>query len=131
MANIRQSLEAMTKVEGVEAAALLELRSGLLLGTAGGGRDLEVEAAAGADLMKTQSKVLQTLGRKDSVEDVLVTTGRGYALLHQVNQGPALGQGLLLFVRLRRTVAGATGARGVNLALAQIQLKQIEQEMVV
>jgi hypothetical protein len=119
MANIKDSLDTAMQIEGAAGVALVDLKSGMALGLAGDSPNLDVEAAANADILKAKFKVLTTLGRKDSVEDILITLGTRYHLLRVVGGA----QGLMLYLNLHRAQS--------NLALARHKLTQIESELVV
>ena len=127
MANIRDSLQAVMNIDGVEATVLVDLNSGCPLGSAGGTQDTELEAAAHADLLKAKEKIIKTLGYRDGVEDMLITTWSSYVLLRRVVTEHSLGQNLMLFVKLRK----GSGGMGINLAMTRFQLKRIEAELVV
>lgn len=119
MAGIKESLETAMKIDGAAGVALVDLGSGMSLGLAGDSPNLDVEAAANADILKAKFRVLQTLGRKDTVEDILITLGQRYHLLRSVGGS----QGLMIYLNLHRAQA--------NLALARHKLTQIERELVV
>lgn len=119
MANIKDSLDTAMEIDGAVGVALVDLKSGMSLGLAGDSPNLDVEAAANADILKAKFKVLSTLGRKDSVEDILITLGTRYHLLRVVGGS----QGLMLYLNLHRAQA--------NLALARHKLAQIEADLVV
>lgn len=127
MANIRDSLVEVMKIDGVEATVLVDLNSGCPLGSAGGNNDTELEAAANADLLKSKEKMIKTLGQRDGVEDMLITTWTSHVLLRRVVTEHSFGQNLMLFVKLRKSAGGM----GVNMAMTRFQLKRIEAELVV
>jgi len=119
MANIKDSLEAALNIDGAQGVALVDLKSGMALGLAGDAPNLDIEAAGNTEIVRAKFKVLQSLGRKDSIEDVLITLGSRYHLLRIVG-GAA---GLMLYLNLNRADA--------NLALARHKLAQIEGDLVV
>ncbi len=119
MANIKDSLEAALNIDGAQGVALVDLKSGMALGLAGHAPDLEIEAAGNTEIVRAKFKVLQSLGRKDSIEDILITLGSRYHLLRIVGGS----SGLMLYLNLNRADA--------NLALARHKLAQIEGDLVV
>ena len=119
MANIKDSLEAALKIDGAQGVALVDLKSGMALGLAGDAPNLDIEAAGNTEIVRAKFKVLQSLGRKDSIEDVLITLGSRYHLLRIVGGS----SGLMLYLNLNRADA--------NLALARHKLAQIEGDLVV
>ncbi len=119
MANIQESLGELMDLDGALGAAVVELQSGMSLGSAGSLPNLEVEAAANSDIMKIQYKLLASTGVKEPVEDILISQGERYDLLHGV-EGNA---GLLIWLQLNR--------KDTNLGLTRYHIKRIESAMVI
>ena len=72
MANIRQSLEDLLTVDGAMCAAVVDSSSGMMLGSAGSGVDLEVAAAGNTEVVRAKLKVMRHLGLNDVIDDILV-----------------------------------------------------------
>jgi hypothetical protein len=119
MANIKDSLKAVMEIDGAAGAALIDLKNGMSLGLAGDMPNLDIEAAVNADILKASVKALQTLGKRDSVEDIVISLGQRYQIIRVVGGQ----QHLMFYLSLHRTVA--------NLALARLRLAAIEQDLVV
>jgi len=81
MATIRQCLEDLMSVDGALCAAVVDAESGMMLGSAGGGLDLEVAAAANTEVMRAKIKAMRQLGLNDVIEDILITLGKQYHLI--------------------------------------------------
>lgn len=58
---------------GALGAALVDLESGMCLGTSGTGLDLDVAAAGIVEVMKAELRVMRSLGIEGGIEDVLIT----------------------------------------------------------
>ncbi|GAA3372254.1 hypothetical protein GCM10020367_26420 [Streptomyces sannanensis] len=122
MANTETSLkEAMTAIEGVIGAALVDYTSGMALGTIGGGKhlDLTVAAAGNTDVVRAKLRTMEQLNLKEEIEDILITLGTQYHLIRLL-KGRG-GNGLFLYIALDSGRA--------NLAMARHQLKKIEAEL--
>lgn len=119
MANVRTCLEEVMLLDGILGAVLLDLKSGRVLGMAGDTPFLDIEAAAHADLMKAKFNVLSSLGKTDTVEEILITLGQHYQLLRCIGGG----QSLMLYLNFHRRQACLDSARA--------RLSQIEAELVV
>ena len=119
MANVRTCLEAVMKIEGVTGVVLVDLKTGKMLGIAGDTPNLDIEAAANADLMKTKFKVLCSLDSRETIEDVVITLGQRCQLLRCIG-GP---QGLMLYLNMNRRQADIVQARQC--------LGQLEAELVI
>ncbi|MFB6518462.1 hypothetical protein [Streptomyces sp. NPDC056401] len=122
MANVDTALkDIMTSVEGTLGAAVVDYSSGMALGTAGGGRDLDlaVGAAGNTDVIRAKVRTMEHLGLTDAIEDVLITLGNQYHLLLLCT-----GHGketLFLYLVLDK--------RKANLAMARHQLRRIEADL--
>jgi hypothetical protein len=52
MANIKQSLDAVMQLDGAIAAAVVDWKSGMTLGTAGSGMNIDVAAAGNTNVVR-------------------------------------------------------------------------------
>jgi hypothetical protein len=119
MANVKTCLEEVMRLEGAVGAVVMDLKTGKTLGMAGDSPNLDIEAAANADILKAKLRVLSTLDRKDTVEDILITLGQRYHLLRCIGGI----HGLMLYINLHRRQADTNEVRA--------KLMQIESELVV
>ena len=121
MSNIEECIEEVISLDGAIAAALVDFESGLTLGTRGGGREFDVEVAASGNTQVVRSKmfVMEQLGLKGRIEDILITLETQYHLIRPLKTAPTL----FLYVAIDRK-------RG-NLGLARHRLKAIEAKIVV
>ncbi|QES51634.1 hypothetical protein DEJ50_31070 [Streptomyces venezuelae] len=122
MANVDTVLkQATTTIEGALGAALVDYGSGMALGIAGGGKDLDlnVAAAGNTDVVRAKVRTMELLNLKDEIEDILITLGGQYHLIRLLKGRGA--QGLFLYLALDKQRA--------NLAMARHQLKTIEAEL--
>jgi len=116
VSSLTESLRQVMAVDGVRAAALVDIATGMVIRSAGEeGTDLVAAAVSMADEARVARAVLGP-GRPggDLDEIALVTKGR----LHLIKiLGSRLGEGMLLFVDLDRTQA--------NIALASLRVGQL------
>ncbi|MCA1221872.1 hypothetical protein [Streptomyces sp. 8L] len=122
MANTEASLkDALTSIDGAIGAALVDYTSGMALGTAGGGKDLDlaVAAAGNTDVVRAKVRTMELLGLKDEIEDILITLGSQYHLIRLLKGRGA--NGLFLYLALDKGRA--------NLAMARHQLSRIESAL--
>ncbi|MET8287069.1 hypothetical protein ABZV80_17720 [Streptomyces sp. NPDC005132] len=122
MASVDISLkETMTSIEGALGAALVDYTSGMALGTLGGGKDLDlaVAAAGNTDVIRAKTRIMEHLGLKGDIEDMLITLSNQYHLIRPLKGRD--GNGLFLYLVLDKAKS--------NLAMARHQLKRIEAEL--
>ena len=119
MANIKESLAACMKIDGAIGAALVDMKSGMCLGSTGGGDilNMEVAAAGNTDVVRAKMNVMSSLGLKDKIEDMLITLGKQYHLVRMLEtQG-----NLFIYLALHRDKA--------NLGMARLKLSGIESDL--
>jgi CheY-like chemotaxis protein len=106
---MREALEQGRTLEGSLATLLVETATGNLIAAAIGakGVDVEVAAAATAELARQKPRVEERIGLKDTFDEVLLTSTRRYYLLRPVGSD---GRMFLLLV-LDRTKANLTAAQ--------------------
>ena len=116
VSSLTESLRQVMAVEGVRAAAVIGIATGMVVRSAGEqGKDFAAAAASMADEARTVRAVLGPGRPGGSLDEIsLVTEGR----LHVSKVlDSRLGEGLLLFVDLDRTRA--------NIALASLRVGQL------
>lgn len=117
MANISESLANIMTIDGCMAAALVDYNSGLVLGTAGGGLDLDLAGAGNTEVVRAKMKTMKSLKLDESIEDILITLGSQYHIIRPMVKK----QGLFLYVVLQKDRA--------NLALARLKTADVEREL--
>jgi len=107
MATVNDALNNLLKVDGALCAALVDANSGMMLGSAGTGLDLELAAAGNTEVVRAKYKTMKSLGLNDTIEDILITLGKQYHIIRPV-QAKA---GIFIYLVLDKSRA--------NLALAR------------
>ena len=90
VANIPQSLEAILGIDGAMAAAVVDANSGMVLGKAGTGVDLDVAGAGNTEVVRAKLKTMKSLGLTDAIEDILITLGKQYHIIRPVVAKPGI-----------------------------------------
>lgn len=107
MANLKESLTTLLTIDGALCAALVDANSGMMLGSAGQGVDLDVAAAGNTEVVRAKMKTMKALNLRDEIEDILITLGKQYHVIRPVGKSP----GLFFYLVLDKTRS--------NLALAR------------
>jgi hypothetical protein len=117
MANIQDSLDQILAVDGAMCCALVDSNSGMMLGSAGTGVDLEMAAAGNTEVVRAKIKTMGMLKLNDTIEDILITLGKQYHIIRPMSKKT----GLFLYVVLDKSKS--------NLALARRQVTEIESQL--
>lgn len=114
MSNVQQSLESMLAIDGAMCCALVDANSGMMLGQAGTGLDLELAAAGNTEVVRSKMKTMSSLKLNDTIEDILITLGKQYHIIRPVATKP----GLFVYLVLDKARA--------NLAMARRKTNEVE-----
>jgi hypothetical protein len=117
MATIKQTMEELLTVDGALCAAVVDYTSGMMLGSAGSGVDLEVAAAGNTEVVRAKMKTMRTLALNDVIEDILITLGKHYHIIRPM----ARKEGVFIYFVLDKTKS--------NLALARRKVQDVEKEL--
>ena len=107
MAGLEQTLASLMSIDGAQAVALVDYESGMLLGEAGTGIDMEIAAAGNTEVIRAKMKTAAALNLNDSIEDMLITVAKQ--------------RGLFIYLVLDRAKS--------NLALARRKVQDVEAEL--
>ncbi|HEY1550682.1 MAG TPA: hypothetical protein VGG28_22790 [Kofleriaceae bacterium] len=120
MASAKETLPKLLEIEGCIGACIVDSNSGMTLAASSSHVvDLEVAAAGNTEVVRAKRKTMKALNLNDNIEDMLITLGKAYHLIRPLASNDAL------FIYLVLDKAKA------NLAMSRIQLRKIEQELVV
>ncbi|GAA6142200.1 hypothetical protein [Hydrogenophaga sp. 5NK40-0174] len=117
MANIKQTLDELLELDGALCGAVVDSTSGMMLGSAGSGVDLEVAAAGNTEVVRAKIKTMKALGLNDVIEDILITLGKHYHIIRP----SARKEGTFIYLVLDK-------ARS-NLAMARRKVQDVEKEL--
>jgi len=117
MATIKQSLDELLTLDGALCAAVVDSSSGMMLGSAGTGVDLEVAAAGNTEVMRAKLKTMRSLGLNDVIEDILITLGKQYHLIRPLSRK----EGVFIYFVLDKSKS--------NLAIARRKMQDIEKDL--
>ncbi|MBS7459028.1 hypothetical protein [Coralloluteibacterium stylophorae] len=117
MSNLTASLDALAALDGAMCAALVDVDSGMTLGTAGSGVDLEVAAAGNTEVVRAKLRTIRALNLDDEIEDMLITLGKQYHIIRPMRRATDL----FLYVVFDRNRA--------NLAMARRKVFEIEAKL--
>lgn len=117
MATIRQTLDELLQADGALCAAIVDGNSGMMLGSAGAGVDLEIAAAGNSEVVRSKLKTMRQLGLNDVIDDILITLGKHYHIIRPM----ARKEGVFIYFVLDRSKS--------NLALARRKVHDVERDL--
>lgn len=118
MANLKESMERLSALDGYVGACIVDSNSGMILGSNGGGNvNLEVAAAGNTEVVRAKRRTMTSLGLSDDIEDILITLGKQYHLIRPLT----LKDGLFAYLVLDRSKA--------NLAMGRHCLAEVESTL--
>lgn len=117
--NVNVALETVLQLDGAIAAALVDCQSGMSLGslTNNPAFAIDVAAAGNSEVIKAKQRVMDALGVRGGLEDILITLQEQYHLIRPLRTD----RGLFFYLALSR-------AKG-NLAMARHQLAKVEEAL--
>ena len=90
MATLNESLTNLLTIDGAMCAALVDANSGMMLGSAGTGVDLDIAAAGNTEVVRAKMKTMKALNLKDDIEDILISLGKQYHIIRPITKSPGL-----------------------------------------
>ena len=117
MTTIKQALDELMKLDGILCVAVVDANSGMVLGSAGSGINIEVAAAVNTEIVRAKLKAIRTLGLNDKIEDILVTLGKQYHITSPLRNK----EGVFLY--------GVFDRAHANLALARLKAHEVEKDL--
>ncbi len=117
MSTVQDTLKDLMTVEGAMCASVVDSTSGMILGQAGTGVDMEVAAAGNTEVVRAKLKTMKALGLNDTIEDILITLGNHYHIIRPSSSN----EGVFLYFVLDK-------ARS-NLAMARRKTADVDKAM--
>ena len=117
MPSIQDSLNALMTSDGSICGALVDSTSGMLMGSVGGGVDMELAAAGNTEVVRAKLKTMRMLNLNDQIDDILITLGKQYHIIRPVQAN----DGVFFYLVLDKSRA--------NLALGRRKVQDVEKEL--
>ena len=115
MASINDSLATLMTIDGAMCCSLVDSSSGMILGQAGSGVDMELAAAGNTEVVRAKQRTMESLKLSDTIDDILITLGKQYHIIRP----SAANTGLFFYIVLDKSRS--------NLALARRKVQDVEQ----
>ena len=119
MTTIKQALDEIMTLDGAMCTALVDSSSGMIMGQAGSGVDLEAAAAGNTEVVRAKLKTMRSLGLNDVIEDILITLGKQYHLIRPMGRN----EGVFIYAVFEKSKS--------NLALARRKILEVEKGLII
>ncbi len=118
MSSITECLAEAMQADGAIGVALVDYKTGMCLGSIGGGDfDLELAAAGNTEVVRAKKKIRDHLQIEDRIVDILITLDTQYHLIRMSQQN----EDLFFYFVLDSSKS--------NLALARMVLKSVDRHL--
>ncbi|QDL55533.1 hypothetical protein [Rhodoferax aquaticus] len=107
MSTIKQTLDELMTADGAVCTAIVDSTSGMILGSAGSGVDIEVAAAGNTEVFRSKMKTMRALGLNDTIDDMLITLGKQYHIIRP----SASKEGVFIYFVLDKSKSNLAMAR--------------------
>lgn len=87
---LSDSLLDLLDFEGAMIAALVDSDSGMILGRAGNGVEMDLAAAGASVMLKARRATIKTLGLSDEIDDLLITLSSQLHIIRPLANRPAI-----------------------------------------
>jgi len=118
MSNVTESLEGLMELAGAKYAALVDSASGMIIGQSSSSANMDIAAAGNTEVVRAQLKLMDTLGLKDTIDDILITLTTQYDIVRPLAVNPSI----FLFLTMEKSRS--------NLALARLKVAETESQLV-
>jgi predicted regulator of Ras-like GTPase activity (Roadblock/LC7/MglB family) len=114
MANINDSLATLQAIDGAIVSAVVDSSSGMILGEAGSGLNIELAAAGNTEVVRAKLRTMKALGLNEPIEDILITLESQYHIIRPM----AAKEGVFIYLVLNKAKS--------NLAMSRMKVKEVE-----
>jgi hypothetical protein len=83
-------LEGLLSFDGALSVALVDSETGMTLGTAGTGADIELAAAGASQILRARLASIKAFGSDEKIDDVLISLTSQVQIIHPLPQAPSV-----------------------------------------
>jgi predicted regulator of Ras-like GTPase activity (Roadblock/LC7/MglB family) len=117
-AGFMADISKITEIAGFIGACLVDVDTGLMLTSQGGGAvDLEAAAALNAQVLRAEREALHSLGVEEDIDDIVIMLGNQIHVIRPLTANT----GLFLYTSVDR--------KKTNLGMARLQVREVESTL--
>jgi predicted regulator of Ras-like GTPase activity (Roadblock/LC7/MglB family) len=88
--SLEEVLDKLLSFDGAMCVALVDSESGMILGKAGSGVDMDLAAAGASGILRARLKSVKALGGEEKIDDVLISLTSQVQIIHPLPAHPAI-----------------------------------------
>jgi predicted regulator of Ras-like GTPase activity (Roadblock/LC7/MglB family) len=88
--SLESVLEKLLSFDGAMCVALVDSETGMILGKAGDGVDIDLAAAGASGILRARLASIKALGGEDHIEDVLISLTSQVQIIHPLPRNPSI-----------------------------------------
>jgi predicted regulator of Ras-like GTPase activity (Roadblock/LC7/MglB family) len=88
--NLEVVLEKLLSFDGALCVAVVDSETGMILGNAGSGVDIELAAAGASVILRARLASIKALGGEEQIEDVLISLTSQVQIIHPLPRNPSI-----------------------------------------
>jgi hypothetical protein len=118
--DVKDALDELMDIDGAVGAAIVDYENGMTLGTAGGGRNLDMElaGAGNTEVIRSKKNIIHDLGIDEEMQDLLVSLKSQYHLIRMCKNH----ENVFIYLVINRDKG--------NLGLSRRSIDQIDERLV-
>lgn len=86
--NLDEALDKLLSFDGAMCAAIVDSETGMTLGSAGEGLDMELAAAGASVILRARLGSINALGGNEKIDDVLISLSSQVQIIHPLPSNP-------------------------------------------
>lgn len=88
--SLEHVLETLLSFDGALSVAVVDSESGMIMGHAGTGVDMELAAAGASTILRARLASTRALGAKEKIDDMLISLSSTVQIIHPLPSNPAI-----------------------------------------
>jgi predicted regulator of Ras-like GTPase activity (Roadblock/LC7/MglB family) len=88
--SLEEALEQLLSFDGALAVAIVDSQSGMILGSAGSGVEIELAAAGASTILQARLASTKALSNSEKIEDLLISLTSQVQIIHPLPQNPSI-----------------------------------------
>jgi predicted regulator of Ras-like GTPase activity (Roadblock/LC7/MglB family) len=88
--SLEEVLEKLLSFDGAMCVAVVDSESGMILGKAGSGVDIDLAAAGASVILRARLASIKALGGDDTIDDVLISLTSQVQIIHPLPKNPSI-----------------------------------------